>query len=315
LTEDDLAEQLANETAAEEHLYNHYPIQAIWKKYRYPLLIDLLFGLMVYNIFNVAKQGLILNKEDSEEYLFYDQFCFFYGFPTLFCLLLILTMLENPKNHSITTRLLSQTRIFTLLGRCSLAIYLLQDILMYFWIGLAYEGIKEGIWWPYTQSFYSSNSPEMMGEKKSELFDDLRWKIAGCILVVGICHLIQKVYQEQFVSYLHIHFFSNCSIGSNTTSPSAASSSISSPLPFLVKCCKWPFSLNQSSSGGGEGGNSTANNGTTTNRPNLGSSSFEERQLNDHFCPFLFNPVDKEREIITASYVAPQQRNAGFFFM
>jgi peptidoglycan/LPS O-acetylase OafA/YrhL len=167
----------------------------LWKRYRLALIIDGLFGLMMFLMFNI--HGGFIENRHSTIYSFYDRFCFLYGFPVLFCGILILSLLQPKYPRAIITTVLAEGRITTLLGEVSYALYLLQQIFLDFWVAYGYEGIKQGKW-PYTRAFIYSV------EENASYSDYKSWyvRLVGCILVFFLAIFVQKIIQERVMTFM-----------------------------------------------------------------------------------------------------------------
>lgn len=178
----------------------------VWK-YLPSILLDVFactfFFIIFFNEFygaNTSSSPVMLHTPTSyesrhtKEYKNYDSSMKLIGLPIIFCFILITGFLQ-PKSHeySIFGYILSQTKIFVLLGECSLAIYIFHQLFVNFYWSLGIAGIQHGAF-PYTRSF------------PYEVEDWDYFKQFGLFVSVLIAIFIQKIYQDKFITTLHLKF-------------------------------------------------------------------------------------------------------------
>jgi len=177
----------------------------VWK-YLPSILLDVFafafFFIIFYNGFhgdNTTSSPVMIHTPTSyesrhtKEYRDYDTWMKLIGLPILFSFILITGFLQ-PKSHeySIFGYILSQTKIFVLLGECSLAIYIFHQLFVNFYWSIGIAGIQHGQF-PYTRNF------------PYKVEDWVYWKHIGLFISILIGIFIQKIYQDKFITALHLN--------------------------------------------------------------------------------------------------------------
>lgn len=146
------------------------------------------------------------HKQNGEVHNIYDTNMMLYGCPLIFAFLMYSLFLQPSRKPSIFSYGIQKLSVFSLLGQCSLPIYIIQlSFVEYYWKNFIL-GIEKGQY-PYTRRFereFSQENPlfyKIPGHIKASNFI-LKWLGVALAIFFGV--LLQKYYQEKLVVKLHI---------------------------------------------------------------------------------------------------------------
>jgi peptidoglycan/LPS O-acetylase OafA/YrhL len=147
-----------------------------------PDIIAVLINFLIfYNDFENKKTLAYQNFEDTTLY---------YVLPFLFALLMFIAMFQSKTKRISLFIKFCESRIIVLIGECSLALYVVQNVFINFYFKLIMDHIHQK--YPHFQPTW---------------YLIVFGLIIGISLVIGTSVFIQKIYQEKWMTWLHIYLW------------------------------------------------------------------------------------------------------------
>ena len=115
--------------------------------------------------------------------------------PYLTIVLIMSLMLQTRSTRSCLTRFFLESQLVRTIGYASYPIYLLQQVLLNFYLRMAYDAVL---------GVPVSSNPSYGAFWENEWFGNRRpwWKLIGLVYVVGVGYLVQYYYQDRWIAGL-----------------------------------------------------------------------------------------------------------------